>query len=84
MIYPVSQNQCNITGEFNKLPISPEDNKSDVADKIYLLFGPKVLNAMNKIHERKKRLKTELILEYMKIEVSNVDLYRCYHFRQVN
>ena len=43
--------QCDITDEFEKLPISPEEKQSDDAHSIFLLFKPKVLNAINKIRE---------------------------------
>ena len=46
--------QCGITDEIEKLSISPEDNHSYDAHSVFLLFKPKVLNAIKKILEIKK------------------------------
>ena len=43
--------QCDITDEFEKLSISPEEKECDDAHSMFLLFKPKVLNAINKIRE---------------------------------
>ena len=40
--------QCNID-EFEKLSTSPEEKHSDDAYSMFLLFKPKVLNAIKKI-----------------------------------
>ena len=45
--------QCDITDESEKLSISSDEKQSDDAHSIFLLFKPKVLNAINKIRERK-------------------------------
>ena len=46
--------QCDITDEFEKLSLSPDEKQCDDAHSMFLLFKPKVLNANNKIHESKK------------------------------
>ena len=67
-------NQCDITDEFEKLSISPEEKQSDDARSMLLLFKPKVLNAINNIRESKKRPDNDSILDYIiKTEASNVD-----------
>ena len=43
--------QCDITDKFKKLSRSPEEKQSDDAHDMFLLFKPKVLNAINKIRE---------------------------------
>ena len=45
--------QCDMTDEFEKLSISPEEKHSDDAHSMFLLFKPKVLNAINEIRESK-------------------------------
>ena len=66
--------QCDITDEFEKLSISPEEKQSDYAHSMFLLFKPKVLNAINKIRESKKRPDNDSILDYkIKTEASYVD-----------
>ena len=66
--------QCDITDEFEKLSISPKEKQSDDAHSMFLLFKPKVLNAINKIRESKKRPDNDSILDYIiKTEASNVD-----------
>ena len=46
--------QCDITDKFKKLSRSPEEKQSDDAHDMFLLFKPKVLNAINKIRESNK------------------------------
>ena len=49
-------------------------SRSDDAHNMFLLFKPKVLNAINKIHESKKRPHVDSILDnIIKTEASNVD-----------
>ena len=49
-------------------------SRSDDAHNMFLLFKPKVLNAINKIHENKKRPHVDSILDnIIKTEASNVD-----------
>ena len=68
--------QCDIIDEFEKLSISPEKKQSDNAHSMFLLFTPKVLNAINKIRESKKRPDDDSILGYIiKTEASNVDRF---------
>ena len=65
--------QCDITDEFEKLSISPEEKQSDDANSMFLLFKRKVLSAINKIRESKKRPDNDSILDYIiKTEASNV------------
>ena len=45
--------QCDITDEFEKLSVSPEEKQSDDTRSMFLLFKPKVLNAINNIRESK-------------------------------
>ena len=45
--------QCDMTDEFEKLSISPAEKHSDDAHSMFLLFKPKVLNAINEIRESK-------------------------------
>ena len=64
---------CDITDEFEKLSISPGEKRCDDAHSMLLLFKPKVLNAINKIRESKKRPGNDSILDYIiKTEASNV------------
>ena len=66
--------QCDIIDEFEKLSISPEEKQSDDAHSMFLLFKPRVLNAINKIGENKKRPDYDSIHDYIiKTEASNVD-----------
>ena len=66
--------QCDITDEFEKLSVSPEEKQSDDTRSMFLLFKPKVLNAINNIRESKKRPDNDSILDYIiKTEASNVD-----------
>ena len=66
--------QCDITDGFEKLSISPEEKQSVDAHSMFLLSKPKVLNAINKIRERKKCPDNYSILDYIiKTEASNVD-----------
>ena len=66
--------QCDITDEFEKLSVSPEEKQSDDTRSMFLLFKPKVLNAINNIRESKKRPDNDSILDYiMKTEASIVD-----------
>ena len=68
------EHQCDITNEFEKLSIPPEEKQSDDAHSMFLLFKPKVLNANRKIRESKKCPDNDSILDYIiKIEASNVD-----------
>ena len=68
--------QCDIIDEFEKLSISPEKKQSDNAHSMFLLFKHKVLNAINKIRESKKRPDDDSILGYIiKTEASNVDRF---------
>ena len=54
--------------------LSPERKQCDDAHSMFLLFKPKVLNAINKIRESKKRPDNDSILDYIiKTEASNVD-----------
>ena len=54
--------------------MSPEEKQCDDALSMFLLFKPKVLNAINKIRESKKRPDNDSILDYIiKTEASNVD-----------
>ena len=39
--------QCDITEEFERLSIFPEEKQSDDAHSMFLLFKPKFLNATN-------------------------------------
>ena len=65
---------CDITDAFEKLSISPGEKRCDDAHSMLLLFKPKVLNAINKIRESKKRPGNDSILDYIiKTEASNVD-----------
>ena len=55
--------------------ISPEEKQCDDALSMFLLFKPKVLNAINEIRESKKRPDNYSILDYIiKTEASNVAL----------
>ena len=54
--------QCDITDEFERLSLSPEEKQSDDTHSMLLLFKPKVLNAINKILESKKRPDNDSIL----------------------
>ena len=66
--------QCDITDEFEKLSISPEEKQCDDTHCIFLLFKPNVLNAINKIRESKKRPDNDSILDYViKTEALNID-----------
>ena len=66
--------QCDITDEFEKLSVSPEEKQSDDTRSMFLLFKPKVLNAINNIRESKKRPDNDSILDYiMKTEASIVE-----------
>ena len=66
--------QCDFTDEFEILSISPEEKQSEGAQIMFLLFKPKVLNAINKIRESKKRSDSDSILNYIiKTEASNAD-----------
>ena len=68
--------QCDIIDEFEKLSISPEKKQSDNAHSMFLLFKPKILNAINKTLESKKRPDDDSILGYIvKTEASNVDRF---------
>ena len=52
----------------------PEEKQCDDILSMFLLFKPKVLNAVNKIRESKKRSDNDSILDYIiKTEASNVD-----------
>ena len=54
--------------------MSPEEKQCDDALSMFLLFKPKVLNAINKIRESKKRPDNDSILDYIiKTEALNVD-----------
>ena len=65
--------QCDITDEFEKLSVSPEEKQSDDAHSMFLLFKTKVLNAIKKIRESKKRPDNDSILDYIiKTEASHV------------
>ena len=67
--------KCDITDEFEKLSISPEQKQSDDAHSMFLLFKTKVLSAIKKIRESKKRPDNDSILDYLiKTETSNVDI----------
>ena len=65
----------NVTLQMNlKNLISPEEKKCDGSHSMFLLFKPKVLNAINKIRECKKRPDNDSILDYIiKTKASNVD-----------
>ena len=64
--------QYDITDEFEKLPISPEEKQSDATRSMFLLFKPKILNVINKIRESKKHPDNDAILDYIiKTEASN-------------
>ena len=66
-------NQCDITDEFEKLSVSPEENQFDDAHSMFLLFKTKVLKAVEKIRESKKRPDNDSILDYIiKTEASHV------------
>ena len=68
------RHQCDFTDEFKILSISPEEKQSEEAEIMFLLFKPKVLNAINKIRESKKRSDSDSILNYIiKTEASNAD-----------
>ena len=65
--------QCDITDQFEKLSISPEEKQSDDAHSMFFTFKPKVLNAINKIRESKKRPHNDSVLDYIiKTEASNI------------
>ena len=67
------EHQCDITDKFEKLSISPEEKQSDDAHSMFLLFKPKLLNAVNKIWESKKRPDNYSILHYIiETEASNL------------
>ena len=57
--------KCDITDEFERLSVSPEEKKSDDAHSMFSLFKPKVLNAANKIRESKTRPDNDSILDYI-------------------
>ena len=57
--------QCDITNEFEKLSISPEEKQFDDAHSMFLFFKLKVLNTIRKIRESKKRPENDSILEYI-------------------
>ena len=57
---------CNyIPWDINVTSISPEEKQSHDAHSMFLLFKAKVLNAVNKIRESKKRPDNDSILDYI-------------------
>ena len=53
----------NVNSEMNlKLSVSPEEKMSDDVHSMFLLFRPKVVNAIKKIRESKRRLNNDSIL----------------------
>ena len=63
-----------LTDEFENLSISPEEKHSDDAHSVFLLFKPKVLNAIKKIRKSKKCPDNDSVFEYIiERETSNVD-----------
>ena len=58
------RHQCDITDEFEKLSISPEEKPCDDAHSMFLLFKPKVLNGINKFRESTKCPDNDSVLDY--------------------